>query len=295
MKMMMANSKSNKTLTSSSLSSSLSSSSSSLPSSLSSSSYHERVEKALSKALSKMESYETTTTTKAYRSTTKDVFRPHVELGTAPVEVEHIEDIQKTSPFHNKSGSTSKVSSIYGSKPSSTTSGSATTTAKSSNFDLNSRKFGARKSIVRSSNNVTTATATATAKKKKKIKESCMIESTSNSVRISFLFKQQAQQQQATTDNGGDTLEVSILFQWMRFLTQQAEDHYQILRKKPLDGYSVSFLITNKNIQIHGQKQLQQTIINFCSQMDKECSDIKIQVNAQARYITTEFLKAFNE
>ena len=243
-----------------------------------------------------MESYETTTTTtKAYRSTTKDVFRPHVELGTAPIEVEHIEDIQKNRPFHNGSGNTSKVSSIYGSTPSSTTSGSATTTAKSSNFDLNSRKFGARKSIVRSSNNVTTATATATAKKTKKIKESCMIESTSNSVRISFLFKQQAQQQQATTDNGGDTLEVSILFQWMRFLTQQAEDHYQILRKKPLDGYSVSFLITNKNIQIHGQKQLQQTIINFCSQMDKECSDIKIQVNAQARYITTEFLKAFNE
>ena len=293
MKMMMANSKSNKTLTSSSLSSSLSSSSSSLPSSLSSSSYHERVEKALSKALSKMESYETTTTTKAYRSTTKDVFRPHVELGTAPVEVEHIEDIQKTSPFHNKSGSTSKVSSIYGSKPSSTTSGSATTTAKSSNFDLNSRKFGARKSIVTTA--TTTASTTAINKKTKKIKESCMIESTSNSVRISFLFKQQAQQQQATTDNGGDTLEVSILFQWMRFLTQQAEDHYQILRKKPLDGYSVSFLITNKNIQIHGQQQLQQTIINFCSQMDKECSDIKIQVNAQARYITTEFLKAFNE
>jgi hypothetical protein len=289
---------------------------------LSSSSYHERVEEALSKALSKMEPYETKTTTAtttttttatatatANRSTTKDVFRPHVELGTAPIEVEHIEDMQKNRPFHNNSGNISRTSStIYGSTPSSTTSGSATATAKSSSFDINSKKFGARKGIIRSSNNVTSsatiavtknddggATATAINKKTKKIKESCMIESTSNSVRISFLFKQQAQQQQATTDNGGDPLEVSILFQWMRFLTQQAEDHYQILRKKPLDGYSVSFLITNKNIQIHGRKQLQQTIINFCSQMDKECSDIKIQVNAQARYITTELLKAFNE
>jgi len=257
-----------------------------------------------------MEPYETTTTTTttiANQSTTKDVFRPHVELGTAPIEVDHIEDIQKIRPFHNSIGSSKTSSSIYGGTPSSTASFS-TTTSKSSNFDINSKKFGARKSIVRSSNNVTSsatiaitknddgaATAIAINKKTKKIKESCMIESTSNSVRISFLFKQQAQQQQATTDNGGDTLEVSILFQWMRFLTQHAEDHYQILRKKPIDGYSVSFLITNKNIHIHGQKQLQQTIIKFCSQMDKECSDIKIQVNAQARYITTEFLKAFNE
>jgi hypothetical protein len=290
----------------------------------SSSSYHEKVKEALSKALSKMEPYETTTTTTtttiANQSTTKDVFRPHVELGTAPIEVDHIEDIQKIRPFHNSIGSSKTSSSIYGGTPSSTASFS-TTASKSSNFNINSKKFGARKSIVRSNDNVTSSAtaaaaaaaattiaavtknddggATTTLNKKKKVKESCMIESTCNSVRISFLFKQQAQQQQqqalSLDSGGGDPLEVSILFQWMRFLTQQAEDHYQILRKKPLEGYSVSFLITNKHISIHGQQKLQQTIVNFCSQMDKECSDIKIQVNAQARYITTEFLKAFNE
>ena len=141
-----------------------------------------------------------------------------------------------------------------------------------------------------------------------------------NSVQISFLFKQQTQTNQ---------LDASILNQWMRFLQQQADDSYQLLRKQPVPGYSVSFLITNQHIHVHStsrsswknsakkknnsnngnhsnsnsnsnsdnekvyKQKVQRMILHFCSQMDKECRDIKIQVNAEARYITTEFLKAF--
>merc|ERR1712232_677610 len=95
-------------------------------------------------------------------------------------------------------------------------------------------------------------------KKTTKKKESCKIESTKNSVRVSFLFKQQSK------DYDADPLEVSILYQLMRFLSQGAEESYQILRKKPLEGYSVSFLITNKlmkqNFNNNDDQQIQKLI-----------------------------------
>lgn len=157
------------------------------------------------------------------------VFYPHVELGTAPIEVEHIHDVQKAFKYQQRT---------------------------------NTKK-----------------------------KESCMIESTTNSVRISFLLKQQQQQR--------DPLEVSILYQWMRLLAQYAEESYQLLRKKPVEGYSVTFLLTNKlltnTFNNNTEHQIEAMILHFLSQLDKECSDIKLQVNAQARYVTTTFLKAFNE
>jgi len=106
----------------------------------------------------------------------------------------------------------------------------------------------------------------------------------------------------------------------MRCLQQQADDSYQLLRKQPVKGYSISFLITNQHIHLHStsrtsrkknnnngntsnsnsdnekvyKQEVLQMIVHFCSQMDKECRDIKIQVNEEARYITAEFLKAFN-
>lgn len=116
-------------------------------------------------------------------------------------------------------------------------------------------------------------------------RESCLIESTSNSVRISFLFKAQARAK-------ADPLEASIVFQWMRFLMVQ--EQHPLLRKEPIEGYSVSFLVTNKHLTIYGQEKIQDSILGFCANIDRECSDIKLQVNAQARYVTTEFLKAFN-
>jgi actin related protein 2/3 complex subunit 4 len=78
----------------------------------------------------------------------------------------------------------------------------------------------------------------------------------------------------------------------MRFVQQQAEE-YKLLRRKPIDGYSITFLILNKHLTTYDQQELQDWIVHFCSGVDKECSDIKLQVNAQARYVTTEFFKAF--
>lgn len=124
----------------------------------------------------------------------------------------------------------------------------------------------------------------------KNVSERCLIESGQNSVRVSFLFKQQIMVQ-------SDPMEAAILFLWMRFLQQQAED-YKILRRKPVRGedgieYSVSFLVLHKHLYEYGKADIEDWIVNFCAVMDKECSDIKIQVNAQARYGTIEYFKAF--
>ena len=115
--------------------------------------------------------------------------------------------------------------------------------------------------------------------------EQCLIESCPDSLRVSFLFKQQSLA-------SSDPLEASILYQWIRFFQQQAED-YKILRRKPLDGYSISFLILSQHLQQLGTKAIESWIVNFCTVLDKECSDIKIQVNAQARIVTTDYFKAF--
>lgn len=230
--------------------------------------YLERVEKALSKALLKMEPYDedahivqkiNTNTSCEEKRTTLLPFRPYVELGTAPIESEHIEDLQKIRPFGvnlNKNMALVDTAVVVASENKTSASG---------------------KQVVRGKNDGSTV----------RKRESCLIESTSNSIRISFLFKAQANSKAKT-----DPLEASIVFQWMRFLMVQ--EQHPLLRKKPIKGYSVTFLVTSKHLSIHGAKTVEDSILGFCAKIDKECSDIKLQVNAQARYVTTEFLKAFN-
>jgi actin related protein 2/3 complex subunit 4 len=205
-------------------------------------------------------------------------FYPHVELGTAPIEVEHIEDLQKVRPF-------------------------GVITNKNTSGDWTSKTFAdsAPKEVFESAENVSsdskaisagavvTDASTTEAKATTKKRESCLIESTRNSVRVSFLFKAQAN---AQAKANADPLEASILFQWMRLLMVQ--ENHPLLRKNPVKGYSVSFLVTNRHLAIHGRETVEDSILDFCASIDKECSDVKLQVNAQARYVTSEFLKAFN-
>ncbi len=147
------------------------------------------------------------------------------------------------------------------------------------------RPFGTQKQVSISNEAIREADLPVTSRKR----ESCLIESTSNSVRVSFLFKALAK---AASKSNGDPLEATILFQWMRFLMVQ--EQHPLMRKKPVEGYSATFLVTNKHLAIYGRPRVEDTIMGFCQKIDKECSDIKLQVNAQARYVTTEFLKAFN-
>ncbi|ELP86161.1 arp2/3 complex 20 kD subunit, putative [Entamoeba invadens IP1] len=100
--------------------------------------------------------------------------------------------------------------------------------------------------------------------------EKVMIEGSVNSARISICIKK------------ADGLEVILLRRFVSFLQQRAES-FVILRRKPIQGYDVSFLITNFHLQDLYKHKLIEFIVDFMGEIDKEISDMKISVNTRAR------------
>ena len=109
--------------------------------------------------------------------------------------------------------------------------------------------------------------------------EKTLIESSINSVRISVKVKQ------------ADEIEQLLAPMFMRFLTQRAEQFF-ILRRKPVSGYDISFLVTNFHTEQMIKHKLIYFIIQFIEDIDKEVSEMKLSVNTRARVVATEFLKA---
>jgi actin related protein 2/3 complex subunit 4 len=107
-----------------------------------------------------------------------------------------------------------------------------------------------------------------------------LIETSVNSVRISVKVKQ------------SDEVDIILCKKFMNFLTQRAED-FIILRRKALPGYDISFLVTNFHTEQFYKHKLVDFIIQFMEDIDKEISAIKLAVNARARIVAVEYLKAF--
>jgi len=110
--------------------------------------------------------------------------------------------------------------------------------------------------------------------------ESCMIEPSINSVRLSVRIKQ------------ADEIEEMLTDRFTRFLMQRAEQ-FQILRRKPLQGYDLSFLITHNHLEDLWKHKLVDFIIEFLTSIDQEINGMKIAVNTRARVVATEFMKQF--
>jgi len=111
-------------------------------------------------------------------------------------------------------------------------------------------------------------------------KEKVLIEGSVNSLRISIMIKQ------------ADEVEQILCKRFMRFMTQRA-DNFVILRRRPIKGYDISFLITNFNTETMYKHKLVDFIIQFMEDVDKEISEIRLAVNARARITAVEFLKQF--
>lgn len=109
-------------------------------------------------------------------------------------------------------------------------------------------------------------------------RERCLLETSSNSIRISFAFKQQT----------SDTLDQAILGKYVSFFQQRAVN-YDILRRRSVGEYAISFLVTSEHKAKYGVDRLVATIYNFVKQVDKECSHVKISINAQARAVAAGF------
>ena len=58
-----------------------------------------------------------------------------------------------------------------------------------------------------------------------------------------------------------------------------------------LQGYDISFLITNFHTEQMYKHKLVDFVITFMEEIDKEISEMKLSVNARARIVAEEFLK----
>lgn len=59
----------------------------------------------------------------------------------------------------------------------------------------------------------------------------------------------------------------------------------------PVQGYDISFLITNFHTEQMYKHKLVDFVIHFMEEIDKEISEMKLSVNARARIVAEEFLK----
>jgi hypothetical protein len=60
-----------------------------------------------------------------------------------------------------------------------------------------------------------------------------------------------------------------------------------------MQGYDISFLITNFHTDKMLRHKLIDFVIYFMEEIDKEISEMKLCVNSRARIVAEEFLKQF--
>ncbi|KAK5115106.1 Actin- protein 2/3 complex subunit 4 [Meristemomyces frigidus] len=111
--------------------------------------------------------------------------------------------------------------------------------------------------------------------------ERVLVEPSVNSVRVSIRIKQ------------ADEIEHILVHKFTRFLTQRAEAFF-ILRRKAVPGYDISFLITNLHTEEMLKHKLVDFIIEFMEEVDKEISEMKLFLNARARFVAESFLTPFD-
>ncbi|GMM38705.1 Arc19 protein [Saccharomycopsis crataegensis] len=111
--------------------------------------------------------------------------------------------------------------------------------------------------------------------------EKVLIESSINSVRVSIKIKQ------------SDEIEHILVHKFTRFLTGRAEQFF-ILRRAPIAGYDLSFLITNLHTDQLMKAKLVDFIIEFMEDVDKEISEMKLFLNARARFVAEAYLTPFD-
>ncbi|KAF8919762.1 hypothetical protein CPB85DRAFT_1429251 [Mucidula mucida] len=111
--------------------------------------------------------------------------------------------------------------------------------------------------------------------------ERVLIESSVNSIRLSIKIKQ------------ADEIERILCHKFTRFMMQRAES-FIVLRRKPVQGYDISFLITNTHSETMLKHKIVDFIIEFMKEVDREISDMKLSLNARARIVAESYLTAIS-
>ncbi|EGO00032.1 hypothetical protein SERLA73DRAFT_135647 [Serpula lacrymans var. lacrymans S7.3] len=111
--------------------------------------------------------------------------------------------------------------------------------------------------------------------------ERVLIEPSVNSIRMSIKIKQ------------ADEIERILCHKFTRFMMQRAES-FVVLRRKPVPGYDISFLITHVHAETMLKHKIVDFIIQFMEEVDREISEMKLSLNARARIVAESYLSAFN-
>jgi actin related protein 2/3 complex, subunit 4 len=125
--------------------------------------------------------------------------------------------------------------------------------------------------------------------------ERVLIEPSVNSIRMSIKIKQ------------ADEIETILCHKFTRFMMQRAES-FVVLRRKPVSGFDISFLITNTHTETMLKHKIVDFIIQcvthvmillfflfdhrFMEEVDKEISEMKLSLNARARVVAESYLTA---
>lgn len=112
-------------------------------------------------------------------------------------------------------------------------------------------------------------------------REAVFIEPSINSVRVSLKIKQ------------SDDMEKILVKKFTSFLQQRAEQ-FVIMRRKPIEGYDLSFLITHTHLETMVKAKVLDFVIGFMEDVDKEVSAMRLAINARARLVATAFLEGLS-
>lgn len=108
--------------------------------------------------------------------------------------------------------------------------------------------------------------------------EKVEIEPSINSVRVNVVVKKHA------------NLEELLMNIYSKYLMNRA-DRLNILKKKPKEGYDITFLITNYHLETYKKEEIIDLIVEFIQDLEKEINEMKLIVNSQFRVTSTHFME----
>eukprot|EP01013_Petalomonas_cantuscygni_P037350 TRINITY_DN68159_c0_g1_i1.p1 TRINITY_DN68159_c0_g1~~TRINITY_DN68159_c0_g1_i1.p1 ORF type:complete len:176 (+),score=32.22 TRINITY_DN68159_c0_g1_i1:163-690(+) len=110
--------------------------------------------------------------------------------------------------------------------------------------------------------------------------EKVLIEPSINSVRVSVCWKK------------SDETDRLLAETYAAFLARRASQ-FMIMRRKPLEGWDISFLICTEHTETMLAHKLVDWIVEFLKEVNKDMKDMKMTLNSRARAVASVYFSQF--
>ena len=85
-----------------------------------------------------------------------------------------------------------------------------------------------------------------------------------------------------------------LIVQKICIFHKRRSEFMDIFRKKAIQGYDLSFLITSKHLEKYEKGYIIDLILEFVESMSKEVNEIKLNLNTQGRVAASFFAQCFD-